>query len=207
MQVSIFTNVYSGIPQESTLEDIIFSIKSSKRLKKSTSKVRKYLNEGLMEKAVMIKKGSLPAFVPAAQLLGGKGHDNIVSLTGLCFIDIDKISEEEIQRVREIACNDEHTVMVKQSVSGHGIHIFIRYILQSDKVVALCGLSPREMKNKYIKICKAIHHYYRGVYKIKIDKTSTNPCQLCIISADSDVYYNPSAKPLIYNESSKTIIP
>ena len=51
------------------------------------------------------------------------------------------------------------------------------------------------------------HHYYSCIYKIRIDKASANPCQLCIISADSDVYYNPSAKPLIYNESSTTIIP
>ena len=71
-----------------------------------------------MKKAVMIKKGSFPAFVPAAQLLGGKGHDNIVALTGLCFIDIDKISEEEILRVRETACNDEHTVMVNSQYLG-----------------------------------------------------------------------------------------
>ena len=72
--------------------------------------------------------------------------------------------------------------------------------------MAMCGLASREMKNKYIKISKAIHHYYRGMFKLKLDKSATNPCQLCIISVDEDVYYIPLAKPLIYDDTTKALI-
>ena len=111
------------MPQETSLEDMIANIRSSSKLYKLTSKVREHLKSGFIDKATKIKKGSLPAFVPSAQVMGGKGHDNIIALTGLCFIDIDKITDEEIQRIKVIACNDEHTLMVNQSVSGNGIHI------------------------------------------------------------------------------------
>lgn len=143
-------------------------------------------------------------------MIGGKGHDNIVALTGLCFIDIDKISQEEVAKLRVLASEDEHVVMVKQSVSGNGIHIFVRYTVQNSRLMAMCGLAPREMKNKYIKISKAIHHYYKGKLKLKLKlklvKSATNPCQLCIISADEYVYYNPLAKPLIYDDTTKALI-
>ena len=72
--------------------------------------------------------------------------------------------------------------------------------------MAMSGLAPREMKNKYIKISKAVHHYYRGKLKLKLDKSATNPCQLCVISADEYVYYNPLAKPLIYDDTTKALI-
>ena len=206
MQVSIFSNVFSGTPQETSLEAIVRVVKCSDRLSELTSKVRTYLQNDAKKKADKVKKGALPVFIPAAQVMGGKGHDNIVALTGLCFIDIDKISQEEVAKLRALASEDEHVVMVKQSVSGNGIHIFVRYTVQNSRLMAMCGLAPREMKNKYIKISKAIHHYYRGKLKLKLDKSATNPCQLCIISADEDVYYNPLAKPLIYDDTTKTLI-
>ena len=206
MQVSIFSNVFSGTPQETSLEAIVRVVKCSDRLSELTSKVRTYLQSGAKKMADKVKKGTLPVFIPAAHVMGGKGHDNIVALTGLCFIDIDKISQEEIAKLRALAREDEHVVMVKQSISGNGVHIFVRYTVQNSRVMAMCGLAPREMKNKYIKISKAIHHYYRGKFKLKLDKSATNPCQLCIISADPDAYYNPQAKPLIYDEAIKTLI-
>ena len=206
MQVSIFSNVFSGMPQETSLDAIVSVVKSSGKLYELTSKIRAYLQCDLKDKADKIKKGSIPAFMPAAQVMGGKGHNNIVALTGLCFIDIDKISQDEIAKLRVLASEDDHVVMVKQSVSGNGIHIFVCYTVQNSRLMAMCGLAPREMKNKYIKISKAIHHYYRGKFKLKLDKSATNPCQLCIISADPDAYYNPQAKPLIYDEDTKTLI-
>ena len=124
----------------------------------------------------------------------------------MCFIDIDKISQEEVANLRALASEDEHVVMVKQSVSGNGIHIFVRYNVQNSRLMPMCGVAPREMKNKYIKISKAIHHYYRGKFTIKLDTSATNPCQLCIISADEDVYFNPLAKPLIYDDATKALI-
>jgi hypothetical protein len=117
------------------------------------------------------------------------------------------VSQEEIAKLRVLASEDEHVLMVKQSVSGNGIHIFVRYTMQNSRLMAMYGLVPREMKNVYIKISKAIHHYYyRGKFKFKLDKSATNPCQLCILSADKDVYYNPLAKPLIYDDTTKALI-
>lgn len=106
MQVSIFSNVFSGTPQETSLETIVSAAKCSDRLSELTSKVRTYLQREAKKKADKVKKGALPVFIPAAQVMGGKGHDNIVALIGLCFIDIDKISQEEIAKLRVLAYNN-----------------------------------------------------------------------------------------------------
>lgn len=103
MQVSIFSNVFSGTPQETSIEAIVRVVKCSDRLSELTSKVRTYLQSDAKKKADKVKKGALPVFIPAAQVMGGKGHDNIVALTGLCFIDIDKISQEEVAKLSSMA--------------------------------------------------------------------------------------------------------
>ena len=56
MQVSVFTNVYSNMPQETSLEDLIATIRSSSKLYKLTTKVREHLKSGLIDKATKIKK-------------------------------------------------------------------------------------------------------------------------------------------------------
>lgn len=66
MQVSIFSNVFSGTPQETSLDAIVSVVKSSGKLYELTSKIRAYLQCDSKDKADKIKKGYIPAFMPAA---------------------------------------------------------------------------------------------------------------------------------------------
>lgn len=81
MQVNIFSNVFSSIPKETSLESIGCVVKSNYRLSELTLKIRAYLQCDSKDKADKIKKGSIPAFMPSVQVMGGKGHDNIIALT------------------------------------------------------------------------------------------------------------------------------
>lgn len=59
MQVSIFSNVFSGPPQETSIESIVSVVKSSGKLYELTSKVRVYLQSDEKKKADKVKKGAL----------------------------------------------------------------------------------------------------------------------------------------------------
>ena len=59
MQVSIFSNVFSGPPLETSIESIVSVVKSSGKLYELTSKVRVYLQSDEKKKADKVKKGAL----------------------------------------------------------------------------------------------------------------------------------------------------
>ena len=71
-----------------------------------TEDARRFYTEGDKEAGDMIKKRKLPAFAPAAIMYGGKGRENLISLTGICFFDIDHLSDVEMKDVEQIIKED-----------------------------------------------------------------------------------------------------
>ena len=67
-----------------------------------------------------------PAFAPCAIFYDGKGRENVVGLTDLCFLDIDHIKEGQIREAMKNLNDDPHVVMASRSLSNEGLHILIR---------------------------------------------------------------------------------
>lgn len=132
MEVNIVKHLHAWKPQRTSLEKVIQMIKTSQVLKDYTDVARLLYAEGKKEQGDFIKKNQIPAFFPAAYMLDGLGRESLIGLTGLCFIDIDKIEEEQVESSMAILQQDEHVLFAARSISGKGLHILIPYTLRRE---------------------------------------------------------------------------
>lgn len=198
MDVCIFRNLLSAKPQRTSLEKIVQIIKTSRLLEIHTTKARLFYATGNKEKGDFRKKNLLPAFAPAGWLLDGKGRVNLVDLTGLCFLDIDKLEAEQLKSAMEKLTQDEHVLLATRSVSGHGIHILIPYLLWREDPLSQYVLTPKRANQVYGSVFKATAARYRDLLQLKIDKSGENAERLCLVSFDNQAYYNHAAVPIVY---------
>lgn len=198
MMVSIFNNLHTAKPQKTSLEKIVHIIKTSSLLKDYTQQAREFYADGNKEQGDSIKKNLMPAFAPAGYLLDGKGRENLIGLTGLCFIDIDHISEEKVESYRAILREDEHVLLAARSISGNGLHIIVPYSLRTDNPDERMPLTPGKMNQTYCSVFKPTTFRYGKLLGVGIDKAAGHAERLCIISYDSAAWYNPAAVPIIY---------
>ena len=110
MTLSYFTRLTSQQPLEITLTKIVGKTKNPNNVQMNTLAARKWYAMGRKGKGDNIKKMHLPAFAPAAILEGGKSKDHVIDLTGLCFIDIDHISESDAEQTVKILSEDPYTL-------------------------------------------------------------------------------------------------
>ena len=116
MKVSIFKNLQTAKPYETTLEKVVEMIMTSHLLAQYTETARNYYSKGKKGKGDNIKKNNLPAFAPCGNLLGGKGRNCLIGLTGLCFIDIDKVTTEQVEVALAALRGDEHVLFASRSL-------------------------------------------------------------------------------------------
>jgi hypothetical protein len=196
MRVSIFKNILCGVPQETSLEQIFHIIKSSEKLRELTEKARSYSSKGDRESLSKMKRNRFPAFAPAATMLGGKGRENLVTLTGICFFDIDHLSDKQMAEIENVLREDEHVLMLSHSVSGQGLHILVKYSLKHDDYFQIV-LTPKRMNVIYGSVFKSLAKHYKGLLGVTIDKSGINAERLCLVSYDEDIYINYSPKPFV----------
>lgn len=198
MDVSIFKNLHTAKPQKTPLEKIVRMIQTSPILREYTEEARRHYAEGEKDKGDSIKKCRLPAFAPAGYLLDGKGRNNLVGLTGLCFIDIDHVDEERLEVGLSLLRADKHVLLAARSISGKGIHILIPYALWREDPLVPLPATPGKLNQIYGSVFKATAARYRGLLGLLTDNTAENAERLCLVSYDADAWYNPSASPIVY---------
>lgn len=196
MEVSIFRHLNAAKAQSTTLEKTVDIIRTSLLLRSYTLKARKYYSAGKKAKGDRIKKNCLPAFAPAGYLLGGKGRVNLIGLTGICFIDIDHVGEEEVNRCMALLQQDEHVLLAARSISGEGLHILVPYTIQRDNPFESLPAEPKKLNQIYGQVFGVIASRYVQALGVPIDKEARNAERLCLVSYDVDAYYNPQALPI-----------
>ena len=198
MEVNIIKHLHAGKPQRTSLEKVIQMIKTSPVLDVLTDKARSLYAAGKKEKGDNIKKNQIPAFFPAAYMLDGIARINLIGLTGLCFIDIDKIGEEQVESSMAILQEDEHVLFAARSISGKGLHILIPYTLRREDPDASMITAPRRLNQIYTAVFKSVAERYRNILGFPVDKAAGHAEHLCLASYDANAWYNPSAKPIVY---------
>jgi hypothetical protein len=208
-KVCIFNNVIQSNPQETTLEEIVRVMQTSKRLEDLCRQRKKYIKMGNKMKADHIKKKMLPAFSPIAYYFGGKRREDVIWLTDICFLDYDHVEEEKLTQAIQALRKDEHTLLACRSVSGDGLHLLIRYKFQNREHPGIENMTCNRMNFTYGSVFKTISRHYAKIMDFPIDKQGSNMERLCIISYDSDLYYNPSAIPIVlmYEQRKRTKYP
>lgn len=125
MRVNIFKKVRATWPRGTELDKIVNMMKTNQELHTWTQICRHYLSNGDKMGAEETGINHFPAFAPCTIFHQCKARNNMVSMTDLCFLDIDHIKDEmHLEKAMDILRKDPYVMMAARSVSNEGLHIY-----------------------------------------------------------------------------------
>ena len=136
-----FVNLTSCTPQEVTLEALDRELKGNKLAETTRCYRRTYEQlaaaiaadgpaEGReeLQRTLRRLKLSLPAFVCAVTLEGGRSQRHIRAYTACCMADFDHVPSERFDEVYARIAADPHTLLAYPTVSGRGIRFGCAFV-------------------------------------------------------------------------------
>lgn len=205
MTLSYFTRLISQHPLEITLTNIVSKTKNPNNVQQNTLAARKWYAKGYKEKGDNIKKAHLPAFAPAAILVDGKKKEHVIDLTGLCFIDIDYITESDAEQTVKNLSEDTHTLFASISLSGKGVHLLVKYKIDFSHYDYPFISSPDKLRKLYKNVFLNLAKHYTEKLGFQVDMSGVNAERLCLISHDPNVYYNEESSAYVYDITNNQI--
>ena len=182
MEVSLFSNYSSRLPQCSTLEEVAELIRSDERVAALTQAFRATGDASV--------KQSSPLFGVAAVFRSGKKQTDIVALTGLSMVDVDHVPTDRptLDELKRRAEADAHTLLCYRTISGHGLRIVFRYELDT-------AYSLEQQKQFYPRAFAVGNAYYTRLLGVETDLKCKNVGRLSGLAHDAEVYLNAEAVP------------
>ena len=205
MKLSYFKRLTSQQPLDITLTKIVGKTKNPNNVQMNTIAARKWYAKGNKDKGDNIKKMYLPAFAPAAILVDGKKKEHVIDLTGLCFIDIDHITESDAEQTVKTLSEDPHTLFASISLSGKGVHLLVRYKIDFSNYDYPFISSPDNLRKVYKDVFLNLAKHYTMTLGLQVDMSGVNAERLCLIAHDPNVYYNAESTAYIYDITNNLI--
>ena len=223
MELSLFKGFTDTLPESITLDALVALMRTDESVRDITEKHRYYRDMGNMPSAKYYKH-RMPCFGVAARFAGGKRKEHIVALTGLSLVDIDHIAPDQMAAVLEKVRADEHTLLAYTTLSGQGLRILFRYVLNKTTDCADCrdwptdGNSTQQMNNpsnldhlwldnkRDKQVFEQGNEYYRNLIHLEVDLQCKNVGRLSTIAHDENLYYNPEAVPFVIQYEEKKAV-
>ena len=211
MLLDIFRGLTDSEPKDTTLEELVHLITDDASVRDLTDKYRYYLSTGDERQARRFKE-LLPCFAVAVRFSGGKHKRNICAYTGLTIVDIDHVPAEKMQQVLALVREDPHTLLAYTTVSGLGVRVIARFVLNEDGNTKHYTLNAQQKDNDdgvevnssksssslsfslYKTAFLQVNKYYTQLTGHATDEKCKNATRLSCLSHDPDVYYNPNSE-------------
>ena len=174
-RVSIFVH-FKNTNEHITLEEMVFRIKNG-IYGQWIKPLRQMLREGDREGYDKGKRG-LVAMTVSALFNGTRQMPFMEEYTQEMGLDIDKLSDQELQRVRKIITECDYTHVCFISPSGNGLKVFVSV-----------GTGVEEHLSTFL----SLQRYYASLTGVEIDSSGKDVTRLCFVSDDPELYYNPGA--------------
>ena len=165
-EVSVFRN-FTEKTANLTLDEVMKQIQNG-NCKKLVEQLRQLIAEG-KDKDYSQQKKNLPSFTPCGTFDNGRKHNLITQYSGILILDIDKLTLEDLARVKEFAVNEKYTFAMFDSPSGKGLKILVKVSTGKDNHLAAFN---------------QVKDYYENFLKVKIDPTGKDLSRLCFFSWD-----------------------
>lgn len=175
MRFSKFTD-FSAPKEITDLKSIIDLVKSD-QLKDHIGQLRSALEAKDHKSSDRLKK-SLPSFTPSGIFKEHRKEENLEEYSKVVHLDIDKISEHNIYRVKEILEKEKSCLAFFVSPSGNGLKVFVKV-----------GFGVEKHSVQYPKILA----HFESLLGVKIDPQCKDIPRLCFLSHDPDAYVNADA--------------
>ena len=176
MKITYFTHVRSKVCESMSLTQFIECTRNG-TWQRITEEYRQALADGNEQRAARLK-GNLPAIAPAGIFEGGHSAANLVQLSGLVDIDIDKCSER-IEEIRELLHRLPYVVYTQVSPSNNGV-----------KCLARVSISQA---SQYTPLFRLITTHISNHIQFPCDMQCSDVSRLQFVCHDPTVYYRPDA--------------
>lgn len=185
INLSYQDKAWSSISKEITLNDTL-NIINSELLKSKIERLRIELENGNKDYYDSNKK-SLPAVTFSATFQENRRKDKLKEYNQILVIDIDKLSNEEMHKVREALKNEPFVFSFWKSPSNKGYKGLIKlsFIEKFDKV-------NTDFQHKYA--FKLISSYFLKNHDIELDKSGSDITRLCFLSYDQNIIIKENAQ-------------
>ena len=174
--ITIFKN-FNEVIEHKTIPEILHEIKTGK-YRPGITYLRKSLAENKLEAYEKAKK-SLPAFTPSGKFVGGRKMEFLEAYSNFIILDIDKLSQTDLQNAKHKANQSEYTYASFISPSGNGLKILVKV-----------NTTKEDHKETFLTIQK----HYETLLNHEIDKSGKDITRLCFYSFDDNLYHNEAAK-------------
>lgn len=185
--ITIFKN-FNEVIEHKTIPEILHEIKTGK-YRPGITYLRKSLAENKLEAYEKAKK-SLPAFTPSGKFVGGRKMDFLEAYSNFIILDIDKLSQTDLQNAKHKANQSEYTYASFISPSGNGLKILVKV-----------NTTKEDHKETFLTIQK----HYETLLNHEIDKSGKDITRLCFYSFDDNLYHNEAAKVFVTGEQNEML--
>ena len=207
LQFSLFRGVHDTQPHPVTLDELVTMIRTDQSVRDLTEKHRYARSMGDEQGASRYKK-MMVSFAPAARFEGGRQQKHLTSMTGLSLVDIDHISEEDMERVLTLVREDPHTLLAYTTLSGQGVRIIARYEVPLSSPLKGGGSTTAMLEAPpllgggregalYRTAFLTVNQYYSDLVGLPTDGQCKNIGRISTIAYDEQLHYNPEAIPFV----------
>ena len=175
-QITIFKN-FTQVIGSRTLPEILKAIQQGV-YQKEVLAVRRAVQRGDQKVADETKK-SLHAFTVSGRFEDGRTMERLAEYHPFVILDIDKLKEDDLERVSKAVLGLPYTHACFLSPSGNGCKIIVK--VNSNQSQHLAG---------YLQVSE----FYERKLNIKIDKSGKDITRLCFFSFDEKLFYHPESK-------------
>jgi len=175
LKVSYQPNAWSAFNKEVSIKEVLVEIKNETHLKQVNS-LRSLLKSGDKEKYNIHKK-NLPAVTFCGTFNKERKKTALKSYNNLVVLDIDKLNEEEFQRVKECFCKDAFVLAFWESPSQLGIKGLVHLSYNTE-------LNSNNLDNAHKAAFRKLAKYFLESHNIELDNSGSDTTRLCFLSYD-----------------------
>jgi VirE N-terminal domain. len=189
-------NAYNNNLKEISIGNFIHLIKSEK-YKDIIFKLRNLLDNG-DERRYKREKIRLPAITFSGLFSEKRTIESLTDYNSICVIDIDNISNQDIQRYLNLLQSDPFIFSFWLSPSGKGIKGLVKF-----NYATTLSVSTSYEAHKFA--FSELNNYFMRKYNIEIDKSGSDVTRLCFVSSDSNLVIKEQADDFSVNNQNITI--
>ncbi|MDC3253651.1 hypothetical protein OAU89_02025 [bacterium] len=182
-QITIFKQ-FSQVTGSRTLPEILNAIQKGV-YREEILAVRRAVQRGDRKVADETKK-QLHAFTVSGRFEGGRTMELLKEYHPLVMLDIDKLEEQELERVSNAVLGLHYTHACFISPSGNGLKIIVKV---------------NSNQSQHLAAYLQVSEFYERKLNIKIDKSGKDITRLCFFSYDENLFYNPKSKIFIVEDT------
>ncbi len=187
--ISYYSNKEDYCPQSITIGNVLESFKKD-TYKERIKSLRSVLSTN--EQSFKMNKGLLPAVTFSGEFNNGHKAENLLNYSRVIVIDIDKIPDEDIEKIRSKLLADKYFFAIWRSPSGKGLKALL--YLEYDTDIADI---PTIHKSAF----RQVYSYLTNEYNIFPDASGSDVSRLCFISYDPDLIIKDDFSPFCVEQS------